>query len=157
VASLVEFINSLPPEIHVLVVAALPVVELRGAIPLGVHLGVPPLEAFGLALIGNLAPIPLVYYIFLPVVSYLKRTRFFRRVVVTYLASTERRAERIRRYGLLGLVLFVATPLPATGAWTGCIAALFLGYSLRWTMLAVTLGAAVAGLIVTALATLALP
>lgn len=152
---LIDFINSLPPAVHVLVVAAIPIVELRGAIPLGVHLGLPPLEALALAVVGNLAPIPLVYYALLPVVGYLKRTRLFRRAVLTYVSRTERRAENIKRYGLLGLVLFVAIPLPATGAWSGSLAALLLGYSLRQTMLALTLGAVIAGIIVTVLSVIA--
>jgi len=151
-----EFINSLPPAAHVLVVAAMPVVELRGAIPLGIHLGLPPLEVLGLALVGNLAPIPLAYYLFLPAVNYLKGTRLFRRVTVTYITRTELRVERIKRYGLLGLVLFVATPLPGTGAWTGCLAALLLGYSLGRTMAALTLGTVAAGVAVTILSALAI-
>lgn len=154
-SDLVTFINSLPPAVHVLVVAAIPIVELRGAIPLGVHLGLPPLEALALALLGNLAPIPLVYYALLPVVGYLKRTRLFRRAVVTYVSRTERRAENIKRYGLFGLVLFVAIPLPATGAWSGALAALLLGYSLRQTLLALTLGTIIAGVVVTILSVIA--
>jgi len=129
-------------------VAALPVVELRGAIPLGVHLGVPVVEAVFLAILGNMAPIPVLYFILLPVVRYFKGTRLFRRVVDRYVARSERQAERIKRYGVWGLALFVAIPLPETGAWTGCLIALLLGYSLRLTLLALTLGTAGAGLVV---------
>ena len=152
---MLEFIAGLPPALHVLVVAAIPVIELRGAIPLGVHLGLPPLEAMALAVVGNLAPIPLVYYLLLPAVSYLKGTRLFRRLVTSYVARSERESKRIKRYGLPGLVLFVSIPLPVTGVWTGCLIALLLGYSPARTMLALTLGAVVAGSIVTALALLA--
>jgi len=151
-----ELLASLPPEIHVLVVAALPVVELRGAIPLGIHLGLPPAEAALLALAGNLAPIPLAYFVFLPAVSFLKRTRLFRALVTLYVAGTERRIQRIKRYGFAGLVLFVAVPLPVTGAWSGCLGALLLGYSLGQTMAALSLGTLIAGLIVTTLSVLAL-
>ncbi len=150
-----EFISSLPPAVHVLVVAALPIVELRGAIPLGVALGLEPLEALALALVGNLAPIPVLYFVLLPLVRYLKRSRLFRGFVEKYVASSEKRSERIRRVGLPGLILFVAVPLPGTGAWSGCLIALLLGYSLGRTMLALALGTLGAGLVVTALSHLA--
>jgi len=151
-----EFIAMLPPEFHVLAVAAIPVIELRGAIPLGIHLGLPPLEAMVLAVAGNLAPIPLLYYVLLPAVSYLKGTGLFRRLVTSYVARSERESRRIKRYGLPGLILFVSIPLPVTGAWTGCLIALLLGYSLGRTMLALALGTLVAGTIVTTLARLAI-
>lgn len=152
---MLEFIATLPPEFHVLAVAAIPVIELRGAIPLGIHLGLPPLEAMALAVAGNLAPIPLLYYVLLPAVSYLKGTGLFRRLVTSYVARSERESRRIKRYGLPGLILFVSIPLPVTGAWTGCLIALLLGYSLGRTMLALALGTLVAGTIVTTLARLA--
>lgn len=152
---MLDLIASLPPEFHVFVVAALPIVELRGAIPLGVHLGLPPMEALALALAGNLAPIPVLYYVLLPAAAYLKRTRAFRRVVTAYVARSERESRRIKRYGLVGLAVFVAIPLPATGAWTGCLIALLLGYSLRQTMAALALGTLAAGVVVTALVSLA--
>ncbi len=153
---MLEFIATLPPEFHVLAVAAIPVIELRGAIPLGIHLGLPPLEAMALAVAGNLAPIPLLYYVLLPAVSYLKGTGLFRRLVTSYVARSERESRRIKRYGLPGLILFVSIPLPMTGAWTGCFIALLLGYSLGRTMLALALGTLVAGTIVTTLARLAI-
>jgi uncharacterized membrane protein len=143
------------PWAHVLLVAALPVVELRGAIPLGVHLGLPLWEAFLLAIVGNMAPIPILYYVLLPSVRYFKRTRLFRRVVDGYLARSERQAEKVRRYGFWGLALFVAVPLPGTGAWTGCLVALLLGYSLRRTLASLTLGTLGAGIIVGVLTGLA--
>lgn len=152
---LLAWLASLPTWFHVLAVAAIPVVELRGAIPLGVHLGLRPLEAMALAIVGNMAPIPVLYYVLLPLVRYLKRTRVFRRVVDGYLARSEQRAGKIKKYGAWGLALFVAVPLPGTGAWTGCLIALLLGYSLRLTLLALTLGTLGAGVIVTVLTRLA--
>lgn len=143
------------PWAHILLVAALPVVELRGAIPLGVHLGVPVLEATLLAILGNMAPIPVLYYILLPAVRYFKRTRLFRQAVERIVARSERKAERIRRFGFWGLAVFVAIPLPGTGAWTGCLIALLLGYSLRLTFLSLALGTVGAGIIVGLLTALA--
>lgn len=151
-----SLISSLPGWVHVLVVAAIPVVELRGAIPLGLHLGLPLVETTLLAVVGNLAPMPVLYYVLLPVVGYFKRTRLFRAAVTKYVARSERAGQRIRKYGLWGLALFVAIPLPGTGAWTGCLVALLLGYSLRLTMLALGLGTLAAGVVVATLAGLAL-
>jgi uncharacterized membrane protein len=143
------------PWAHILLVAALPVVELRGAIPLGVHLGVPVLEATLLAILGNMAPIPVLHGVLLPAVRYFKRTRLFRRVTERIVARSEQKAERIRRYGFWGLAIFVAIPLPGTGAWTGCLIALLLGYSLRRTLLSLALGTVGAGIIVGLLTALA--
>lgn len=152
---LLAWLGTLPAWVHVMAVAALPVVELRGAIPLGVHLGLTPLQAMALAVVGNMAPIPVLYFVLLPLVRYLKRTRLFRRVVDGYVARSEREAAKIKKYGLWGLAIFVAIPLPGTGAWTGCLVALLLGYSLRLTLLALLLGTLGAGVIVTALTYLA--
>ncbi len=154
-SSLLTWLALLPAWFHVLLVAAIPVVELRGAIPLGVHLGLRPLEAMALAVVGNLAPIPVLYFALLPAVRYLKRTRTFRRAVDGYLARSEKRAARIKKHGLWGLALFVAVPLPGTGAWTGCLIALLLGYSLRLTLAALSLGTLGAGVIVAFLTRLA--
>jgi uncharacterized membrane protein len=105
--------------------------------------------ALPIAIIGNLIPIPFLY-LFLDRIR-----RLFAKMgplgVLTekYIASTERRAEFIQKYGKLGLAVFVAIPLPITGAWTGTIAAYLLGMKFRDAFPSIVAGVLVAGVIVT--------
>ncbi len=145
----VEAVRQISPEIAVILVAALPVVELRGAIPLAFSMGMPPLKAFTLALVGNLVPIPLLYLLLEPVMEKARRNAFLRRPVEWLYRRTENRTGRVQAYGLVGIVLLVAVPLPSTGAWTGTMVATFLGLPFRRAFPALVLGTALAGVLVT--------
>lgn len=145
---------ALPPELAVVVVAALPVFELRGAVPLGMALGLDPARALLVAWIGNMIPIPFLLVLLDPVSRRLRRRVRLQRVIDWTYARTEAKSGSIRRYGWWGLVLFVAVPLPGTGAWTGALAASLLGYRTRSALVAIALGVALAGLVVTAVSVL---
>lgn len=139
----------MPPELYVVLVAALPVVELRGAIPLGVALGLSPSEAFYLALLGNLLVAPVALLLLPWAVGILTRLPLLARAW----EALERRVrlkgeEQVQRLGALGLFLFVAVPLPGTGAWSGAVLAVVLGLKRRYALLAISLGVVAAGLIV---------
>lgn len=151
VSSLVQAILELPPELTVILVAALPLVELRGAIPLGFTLGLSPLETLVLAVVGNLLPIPFVLLLMQPVGERLRRTRTFRGAVEWLYRRTHARSGLIKRYGVLGLVIFVAVPIPTTGAWTGAIAASLLGIRFGQAFPALIAGVILAGGIVVTL------
>ena len=127
-----------PPEVYVLLVAALPVVELRGAIPLGVALGLSPWESFLWALLGNLLVVPLALGLLPWAVGLATRMPLFARAW---------RAQ-VQRLGALGLFLFVAVPLPGTGAWSGAVLAVVLGVRRRYAFPALALGVVAAGLLV---------
>lgn len=142
----------LPAEILVLLMAALPVSELRGAIPFahGV-LQMPLWTAFGWSVAGNIIPAVLLIKYLGPLSEALSR-RFAvcRRFFGWLFARTRNKGEIINRYGYLGLILLVAIPLPATGAWTAAIAAWLLGMPAWRTLGAVTAGVLIAAVIVTA-------
>ena len=123
-----------PPEVYVLLVAALPVVELRGAIPLGVALGLSPWESFLWALLGNLLVVPLDLGLLPWAVGLATRMPLFARAW---------RALEVR-----GLFLSVAVPLPGTGAWSGAVLAVVLGVRRRYAFPALALGVVAAGLLV---------
>ncbi|NLG85501.1 MAG: small multi-drug export protein [Firmicutes bacterium] len=132
----------------VLFVAALPVLELRGAIPLGLGMGMDHWHVFFLAVLGNLLPIYPFVYLLRPLYRWLHRhgrTRAFERI----LARTRVKSATVAKYGAVGLALFVAVPLPGTGAWTGALAAFLFGIPKRWALPAITVGTVIAGLIVT--------
>ncbi len=147
-----DWCRSLPPELVVVILAILPVSELRGAIPLALlAYRMPVAKTFLLAVAANLIPvIPLLFFL-TPVSAYLRRFPLWRRFFEWVFARTEERAELIQKYEAMGLALFVAVPLPGTGAWAGCIAASLFKIKFRYAFPAIAAGVIIAGVIVTAL------
>ena len=151
--ALIHWLSShgLPVEVVVLIVSTLPIFELRGGIPCGFALGLVWWKTYIMAVLGNLIPVvPLLLFLD-PVSKWLRRhislaDRFFERLF----ARTRRKGEaRMRKYGIfIGLMLFVAIPLPVTGAWTGCAAAFLFGVKFRYSFPAVVAGVLIASLIV---------
>lgn len=135
-------------EIAVVALAALPVSELRGAIPLGLAMGFSPLKTYLLAFAGNLIPVLPLLFLLQPVANRLRHIRIFARFFDWLFERTRRKASLVEKFEVLGLILFVAIPLPVTGAWTGCVAATLFKIRLRYAFLAIILGVAIAGLIV---------
>lgn len=145
---MISAFTNLPPEVIVFLTSMLPVVELRGAIPVGLSLGVPPLSTYFLAVVGNFIPVPLVWVLVNPISHWLRHIPRVRCLWEGYLARTRSKGSNLERYGLVGLTLFVAVPLPSTGGWTGAVLASLFGFGLFQTCVSVFLGIALAGLIV---------
>lgn len=149
---LVDILASVPHWLAVLIISAIPVSELRGSIPIAMGIyGMGPVEAYFLSVLGNLLPvIPLLLFLE-PVSVYLRRYRIFD-AFFTWLFSRTRQNhnESFEKYGLLALTIFVAIPLPATGAWSGCAAAFVFGIKFRHSLPAIAAGVMIAGIIVTA-------
>jgi uncharacterized membrane protein len=136
--------------LKVIGIAVVPISELRGAIPVAVgvyHFSWYYAYLFGV--IGNLLPVPFILLLLNKLVTFLGRVRFLEGVMRWYFTWTKRRAKSIERYGWLGLTLFVAVPLPVTGAWTGSILAVLLGMKFKYAFSAIVLGVIIAGVIVT--------
>ena len=131
-----------------MLVSMVPIVELRGGLPFGVALGLPYYLAFPAAVAGNLIPAPfiIVYIrrIFALMRKYLPRLNG---LVDKLEKKAHLKGKKVQKYQYLGLWLFVAIPLPGTGAWTGSLAAAFLGMRLKKAMPAVVLGVLTAGCI----------
>lgn len=128
-----------------------PVVELRGAIPIGVGMGLSYAEAFILAFIGNLLPIPFLIMFTRRVFEWLKtKSKWLRSIVKKLEDKADRNKEVVKKYEFWGLVLLVAIPLPGTGAWTGALVAAMMDMQLKRAMPAIALGVFIAGMIVTA-------
>ncbi len=138
-------------ELAVVVLAALPISELRGAIPLGIAMGFSPLKTYVLAFSGNMIPVLPLLLLFRPISEKLRHFRVFEKFFSWLFERTRRKASVVERFEALGLILFVAIPLPVTGAWTGCVAATLFKIRLRYAFLAVMAGVTIAGLIVTGL------
>ena len=135
-----------------MLVSMIPIIELRGGLPFGVALGLPYHLAFPAAVIGNIIPAPfiIVYIrrIFLLMRRYMPRLNG---LVDKLEKKAHLKGQKVQKYQYLGLWLFVAIPLPGTGAWTGSLAAAFLGMRLKKAMPAVVLGVLTAGCIMLAL------
>lgn len=135
-------------EIIVLIIAMSPFVELRGAIPVALSLGMAPVDAFFYSFIGNLVPAIFLLLFLEPVAIKLSRYRFFSSILSSLFARTRKKKDVIEKYGCFGLIPFVAIPLPFTGAWTGCLVAWVFGMRFRYAFPAIFLGVLIAGFIV---------
>ncbi len=145
-AGMIELIGS---EWAVVLVSMLPYVELRGAIPMGISLGLHPMYAYLLALMGSTFPAPVILLVFRPFFNFVKRTGLFRSITEKIVDNTLKKTHGIKKYYIPGLFIFVAVPLPSTGVWTGSLAAALLNIRLKHALPAIFLGNAVAGLIIT--------
>ncbi|MFH1047592.1 MAG: small multi-drug export protein [Patescibacteria group bacterium] len=143
---------SLPPEILILVIAATPIVELRGSIPLAVgafEMNV--IYAATLSVIGNLIPIFLIYWFGKLWINWTAiRQGFLFRLTDGMLKRSKKVLGngKYEKFGLFALTLFVAIPLPMTGVWTGTVAAFLFGLPLKRSFPFIALGATMAGIIV---------
>ena len=133
-------------------VSMIPVVELRGAIPLGVGLGLPPWYSMLVAIAGNMVPVPFVVLFIRRVFEWMKtKSERLARWVDKRVEKTMKRRRVVYHSELLGLVLFVAVPLPGTGAWTGGLLAALLNVRLRNAVLCIFAGVVIAAVIITSL------
>lgn len=133
-------------------VSMIPVVELRGGIPFGVAAGLPVWAAFVAAVIGNLIPVPFIIVYIRRIFQWLReRIPRLNRMVDALERKAHLKGKRVTKYKYLGLLLFVAVPLPGTGAWTGSLAAAFLDMPLRKAIPSVVAGVLAAGLAISLL------
>lgn len=136
-------------ELLVLLMGALPLIELRGAIPLGLALNLHLSTAVIFALIGNCLVIPLVLWLLPEVIRWCEGWAPFERLWVALERRVRLKGEAtVQRYGALGLGLFVAVPLPGTGAWAGAALAVILGIRRRYALPSIGLGVLAAGILV---------
>ncbi len=144
-------------ELVVLIIAALPIFELRGALPVAINLlHFPWYYALPLAIIGNLLPVPFILLFLNAITRWLSKIAFFNRMLSWLFERTRRRGRIIEKYEHIGLALFVAIPLPVTGAWTGSLAAVIFGLRFKYAFLSIFIGVFIAGVIVTCLSLLGL-
>ncbi|MCD8004713.1 MAG: small multi-drug export protein [Oscillospiraceae bacterium] len=129
----------------------IPVVELRGAIPVGIAAGLHPALTYLLAVVGNLIPAPLIILLIRKIFELLRRVPWLGPKITWLENRAHLKGRVIHKYGLAGLFILVAVPLPGTGAWTGALAAALLDIRLKRAMPAIALGVLVAGAVVLAL------
>ena len=133
-----------------LLVSVVPVIELRGAIPIGVALGLHPFWAMLASIVGNMLPVPFIILFVRHVFTWLKRhSPLLGRLVQKLEDKAHNKSAVVIKYRTIGLCLLVAVPFPGTGAWTGSLVAALLDIPLREAVPTILLGVIIAGLIVT--------
>lgn len=134
-------------EMLVFFISMLPLIELRGGLPVAIGLGLNPFYAFVICFIGNLIPVPFILWLITPIFNWMKKTRIFKHLAEKMEKKAYNKKEKVEQYEFWGLLLFVGIPLPGTGAWTGSLIAAVLDMNKKKALLAVTLGIILAGVI----------
>ena len=132
----------------VLGIAALPVLELRGAIPYGVANGLPYFGVLAFSVIGNMLPVPFIFLFVRKIFDWMKKkSKFLAGIAEKLEKRAENKMDVIEKYEMLGLFILVAIPLPGTGAWTGSLISALLGLRLKNAFPMILLGVLTAGVI----------
>lgn len=145
------FLNIVGEELCVFFCSMLPIIELRGSIPMAFAFGLPWWQAFIISVVGNLLPVPFILLLINIVIKWManSKIKFFNKIANFLLEKVEKNRERIEKYSFWGLCLFVAIPLPATGAWTGSLVAAVIGMKPLKAFLSAVIGVLIAGAVVT--------
>ena len=145
-----NFSDVLSDELIVFIVSLLPILELRGGLIVAKLLEVSFFKAFIICFIGNLLPVPFILLFIRRIFSLLKKIRFVNQLIDRLETRSIRKAENVKKYRLWGLFLFVAIPLPGTGAWTGALVADLLDIRIKHSLPTIALGVFVAGILISA-------
>ncbi len=155
--SIVQYIvdifgGTIPSQLIVFIVSMIPILELRGSILAAGFMDVAFLETYIVAVLGNLLPIPFILIFIKKILEWMKTTKAFSKLANWIEKRALSKREQIDKYGYFGLFLFVAIPLPGTGAWTGALLAVLLGMKGKKAFIPIALGVMAAGLVMSLLA-----
>lgn len=146
--SLIDFLNQFPPELIIVIISCFPVIELRGALPIAMSVyQMPFLQAYLLSVLGNMLPVIPLLLLFQPLSQLMMRFKWFAFFYDWLYHRTLKRTKNVERLGAFGLILFTAVPLPITGAWTACFAAIIFQIRFMYALIAIFIGVLIAGLI----------
>ena len=129
-------------------ISMVPIIELRGALPIGVSMGLPPLTALGVSIVGNMVPVPFIIIFIRRILDWMHKFEKFDRIATRVEAKAAKGGEKLVKYEMFGLFLLVAVPLPGTGAWTGSLVAALFDLRLKNAIPIIFAGVLTAGVIV---------
>lgn len=138
-----EFLDHL----WVFFISMFPIVELRGAIPVGAAMGLPLWSNYLMSVVGNFLPVPFILLFIRRILSWMKTTRHFAKIALWLEEKAEKNTAKVMKYATFGLFLFVAIPLPGTGAWTGALVAALVNMRMKYALPSILLGVLAAGVI----------
>lgn len=140
--------NKIPGELISFIVSVLPILELRGGLIAANLLGVKLIPAFIICFIGNMLPIPFILLFIEKIFSWLRDKKGLGAVVRYCEKKADKNKDKIEKYGLWGLLILVAIPLPGTGAWTGALVAALMRLDIKKSLPVIAAGVVIAGIIV---------
>ena len=145
------FLDIVGEELCVFFCSMIPIIELRGAIPMGFAFGMPWWLTYILAVLGNILPVPFILLLIKAVITWMSKSKvkFFNKIAAWLNRKVEKRRGQIEKYSFWGVCLFVAIPLPATGAWTGSLVAAMIDMKFWKAFLSCLFGVMIAGVIMT--------
>lgn len=135
-------------------ISMVPVIELRGAIPYGVLHGLEPWLVAPLAIVGNLLPVPFILLFIRRIFQWMKKYEKLGKIAYKLEERAANKNGKVKKSEFIGLMLFVAIPLPGTGAWTGALIAALMDMRMKRALPTIALGVLLAGVIVTLVAAL---
>ena len=145
------FLETVGREWCVFFCSMIPIIELRGAIPLGAALGLEWWQSYLISIAGNFRPVPFILLFINAILRWMSKSKvkFFNKVANWLYAKAEKNRAKIEKYAFWGVTLFVAIPLPATGAWTGSLVAAVFNMKFWRALLCALIGICIAGVIMT--------
>lgn len=133
----------------------IPLIELRGAIPVSQALGLPIIPSYAVCIVGNMIPVPIIFLFARRFLEWGQDKKYIDKICKFFLVKGDEAGKKMQakagRTLFVALFLFVGIPLPGTGAWTGTLAASLLNMKFKKTVIAVTLGVLLAGVIMMSL------
>ena len=145
------FLDTVGEEFCVLFCSMIPIIELRGAIPMGAVFGMPWWQNYILSVIGNMLPVPIILLFVKAVITWMgkSKVKFFNKIADFLNKRVEKRRGQIEKYSFWGVCFFVAVPLPVTGAWTGSLVAAMIDMKFWKALVSCFIGVLIAGVIMT--------
>lgn len=138
---------SLKNYLWVFFLSMVPVLELRAAIPVGATLGLEWVANYLICVIGNMIPVPIILLFVRHVLEWMKKVPHLDKIAVWVENKAQKNTPKVQKYASLGLLIFVALPLPGTGAWTGALVAAMLDMRMKYAIPSIFCGVLIAGLI----------
>lgn len=139
--NITEFLSSyLSTELVVMIISMFPLIEVKGAIPIGVHFGLPLTKSFFLSYIGSLVPMPFIILFIRNIFNWLKSKNILSNYIDKRMAKSNKSYDKIKGYEKLGLFIFVAIPLPGTGVWAGSLLASIMNMRLKTAVPIISIG-----------------
>ena len=145
------FLETVGKELCVFFCSMIPIIELRGAIPMGAVLDMPWYIAYILSVLGNMVPVPFILLLIKKMIQWMSasKVKFFNKIANFLLRKVEKKRAGIEKYAFWGVCLFVAVPLPITGAWTGSLVAAMIDMKFWKALLSCLFGVMISGVIMT--------
>ena len=133
----------------IMLVSMVPIIELRGAVPIGIAWGLDTLPTYLICVIGNIIPIPFILLFIRAILKFMLGVKKLAPIAEWIQRKADKHSGAITKYATFGLYIFVAIPLPGTGAWTGALVAALLNMKMKYAMISISAGVLTAGIIMT--------